>query len=131
MNSPVFVKDRPGRALCWPMSADAHRYREIVRHVWRTISHMLMAFGEGVAEALRRGRTYHELATMSDPELHDIGINRSDISAVVSGAYQKTPSPTSGPSSHGRRERSRSERVHDVQYAERGACVERSTAMQE
>jgi uncharacterized protein YjiS (DUF1127 family) len=40
------------------------------------------------AEARRMAQAYDELAAMSDPELRDIGINRSDILAVVSGAYR-------------------------------------------
>jgi uncharacterized protein YjiS (DUF1127 family) len=107
MNSPVLVKNRPGRALRRPMPANGHRHPAILRHAWRAISRTLKTFAEGVAEAARRmARAYDELAAMSDPALRDSSINRSDIPAVVSGTYRRTPPPISDPTSRGRRERS-------------------------
>jgi hypothetical protein len=50
------------------------------------------AFAERVAEARRIARACEELATMSEPELNDIGINRADIPALVFGTY-RTPHP--------------------------------------
>jgi uncharacterized protein YjiS (DUF1127 family) len=52
---------------------------------WDAISRAFKAFAEGVAEARRLSRAYEELAAMSDPELHDMGINRVDIPAIVAG----------------------------------------------
>jgi len=115
MNSPVLVKDRPGRALRRLMPANGHRHPAILRHAWRAISRTPKTFAEGVAQAARRmARAYDELAAMSDPELRDSSINGSDIPAVVSGTYRRTPPPPiSDPTSRGRRERSPSPERRD------------------
>jgi uncharacterized protein YjiS (DUF1127 family) len=52
---------------------------------WDAINCAFNAFAEGVDEARRLSRAYEELAAMSDPELHDMGINRVDIPAIVAG----------------------------------------------
>jgi uncharacterized protein YjiS (DUF1127 family) len=97
------------------MPANGHRHPAILRHAWRAISRTPKTFAEGVAEAARRmARAYDELAAMSDPELRDSSINRSDIPAVVSGTYRRTPPPPiSDPTSRGRRERSPSPERRD------------------
>jgi uncharacterized protein YjiS (DUF1127 family) len=45
------------------------------------------AFADRVANARRMRRELLELSAMSDIELHDIGIGREDILAVISGSY--------------------------------------------
>lgn len=106
MNTLVLVKDRPCRALRRPMPVNGHRHPTILRHAWRAISRALKALAEGVAGARRMARAYDEFAVMSELELHDIDVNRNDISAVVSGTYPRTPPPISDFTSLVRRERS-------------------------
>ena len=77
------------------------RFLAIVDCVWSAISRAKKAFGEGTAEARRMARAYDELTTMSDPELHDIGISRADIPAVLSGTYRRTRHPMYDPTSSG------------------------------
>ncbi len=43
------------------------------------------------AEARRMHRTYAELSGMSDRELRDMGITRSDIPAIVAGTFTREP----------------------------------------
>ena len=50
-------------------------------------------------------RAYNELAAMSDPELHDIGIRRSDIMAVAFGTCDGTAFPISDHTARGCRGR--------------------------
>ena len=77
-----------GRVSHRPMpTLRRRRFPAIFDHTWSAIRRTGKAFGEGVAEARRTARAYDELAAMSDPELHDIGISRADIPAVVSGTY--------------------------------------------
>jgi uncharacterized protein YjiS (DUF1127 family) len=77
------------------MPASGHSRPAMLPHLWQAISNTFKAFTEGAAAARRASRTYDQLASMSDPELHDIGIHRSDIPAVVSGTYRwaRWPSP--------------------------------------
>jgi uncharacterized protein YjiS (DUF1127 family) len=51
-----------------------------------------------IAPGHQRHCDFLHLSAMSDPELQDIGISRSDISAVLSGAYRRVerPPPTGG-----------------------------------
>lgn len=42
---------------------------------------------EGVARARKLHDDYSKLSALTDPELQDMGIRRSDISAVVTGSY--------------------------------------------
>jgi uncharacterized protein YjiS (DUF1127 family) len=86
MSSTVLTKDRYRRAICRPMPTGRHRDPAIFRRVRSAISRKLKA----LAEARRMARAYDELAAMSDPELHDIGISRADIPVVVSGTYHRS-----------------------------------------
>jgi uncharacterized protein YjiS (DUF1127 family) len=61
---------------------------------WSAINRAFNTFAKGIAETRRLRRAYDELAAMSDPELHDIGINRTDIPAVLWGSYCGTPPRT-------------------------------------
>lgn len=45
-------------------------------------------FFGGIAEGLRMSRLYDELSGMSDRELAQIGISRSEIPAVVAGTHR-------------------------------------------
>jgi uncharacterized protein YjiS (DUF1127 family) len=115
MNSPVLVKDRSGRAFPQPMLINGHRHPSILRLALRTACRTL----KGVAEARRMVRAHNELAAMSDPELRDIGINRSDISAVVSGRHPTNHRPFLIKPQACEKGRG----MHDVQRAEREACA--------
>ena len=53
----------------------------------KAMNHALKAFAQGIAHARQMHCDYLTLAAMSGPELQDIGISRSDISAVVSGKW--------------------------------------------
>ena len=93
MNHTVLSKNRCGRAPVRPIATFRQRYPTILRRGWSVIDRTLNAFAEGLAEARRISRLYDELAAMSDPELHDIGINRADIPAVIAGTYRTLPPP--------------------------------------
>ena len=49
----------------------------------------LRALAHAIARGQQLHRDYRELTGMSDPELQDIGINRSDIFAVIEGTHQR------------------------------------------
>ena len=87
MSHVIFTKNGYGRVPHWRVPTLGRRYPAIFDRTWSAIRRTGKAFGEGVAEARRTARAYDELAAMSDPELHDIGISRADIPAVVSGTY--------------------------------------------
>ncbi len=91
-----------------PMPTLRHRFPAIFDRTWSAISRAKKAFDEGVAKTRRMARAYEELAAMSDPELHDIGISRADIPAVVSGTYRRTRHPIYDPASSGQRGRRQS-----------------------
>jgi uncharacterized protein YjiS (DUF1127 family) len=52
-----------------------------------------------LADKITHGHQLHydflHLSAMSDPELQDIGISRSDISAVLAGTYRRVERPPS------------------------------------
>jgi len=50
----------------------------------------LKTFVNGISHGRQVYRDYVHLSAMSDPELQDIGISRSDISAVVAGTYRRS-----------------------------------------
>ena len=106
MSSPVLVKNRLGRTHRWFMPATVRRHPAILGHALSAIRRALHAFVEDVVEMRRTARACRELTAMSDPELRDIGIGRSDIPAVMSGLYRRTLRPTSDRSSCSRRQRS-------------------------
>jgi uncharacterized protein YjiS (DUF1127 family) len=106
MNRTVLIKNRCGRTPVRPMATLGQRYPAILRRGWSVIDRTLKAFAEGVAESRRISRLYDELAAMSDPELHDIGINRADIPAVIAGTYRRLPPPIPIRISSSRRDRS-------------------------
>jgi uncharacterized protein YjiS (DUF1127 family) len=64
----------------------------ILRRAWRAISGTLNALAEGIAETRRMSRLYDELAAMRNSELHDIGIDRVDTQAVITGHIADPPS---------------------------------------
>jgi uncharacterized protein YjiS (DUF1127 family) len=49
----------------------------------------LRTFADRLAHRHGSYRDYVHLSAMSDPELQDIGISRSDISVVVAGTYRR------------------------------------------
>lgn len=75
----------------------------ILRRTWNALAHTAKAIAEGASEARRMQRMYDELSSMSDLELHDFGLIRSDIPAVVTGTY-RPPRPPSNVLPIGRRE---------------------------
>lgn len=106
MNRTALIKTSHGQVFSQSMPARRHRYREVLRHGWRPIDRTLKAFAEGVVAARQVARLYDELTALSDPELADIGINRADIPAVISGTYRRLPPSIPVRISNGRRERS-------------------------
>jgi uncharacterized protein YjiS (DUF1127 family) len=64
---------------------------------------MMRACAEGIAEARRVSRAYNELTALSDSELQDIGIMRTDIPAVVTGTYRNIPHFVCDSAVHGQR----------------------------
>ncbi len=59
---------------------------------------------KGLPKHAEMARAYDELATMSEPELRDIGINRGDIPAVISRTH-RAPHSTFDPASSARQEK--------------------------
>ena len=88
MNAPCLVRDQHNSALR-QLPIVRFRHTSILRRTRSAMSRTLKAFAEDLAKARRMAREYNELASMSDPELQDIGISRADIPAVVSGAYRR------------------------------------------
>ncbi len=90
MSSSVLIEDRPGHAPHRLIPASSHSHSAILIRFWQAINGTLKTFAEGAAAARRAARAYDQLTAMSEPELHDIGLHRSDIPAVVSGTYRET-----------------------------------------
>lgn len=81
-NNPIVFELRPnGRSR-------KQENRRIHERVLTAIGRSLKAVGERVAEARRAQQVFDELNAMTDHELEDIGIMRSDIAAVVAGTYR-------------------------------------------
>lgn len=53
----------------------------------------LRAFAEKITHGHQLHCDYLQLSAMSEPELQDIGISRSDISAVLEGKYLRAERP--------------------------------------
>lgn len=63
---------------------------------------MFHVLRDGISDARRMHDDYLKLSAMTDPELEDMGIRRSDISSIVAGTYppprrQRTGSLTISP----------------------------------
>ena len=72
------------------MSAfEVHHHRPGSGFLNATLS-VLKTFLDGITHGRQLNRDYIHLSAMSDPELQDMGISRSDIFAVVAGKYQRT-----------------------------------------
>ncbi len=105
MSHIIFVRNGHGygHVPYRPVLTLGRRYPAIFDHVWSAIRRTGKAFSDRIAQARRRARAYDQLAAMSDPELHDIGISRADIPAVVWGTYRSTRDPIYDPTSSGPR----------------------------
>jgi uncharacterized protein YjiS (DUF1127 family) len=57
--------------------------------VFASAGRALRKVANKMAECRRRRQSYQELAAMSDRELEDIGISRSDIDAIFAGQYER------------------------------------------
>ena len=64
-----------------------HKSRHATIHILKAIGHALKAFVDGTSKAHKMHRDYETLSAMSNLELEDMGISRSDIHAVVTGTY--------------------------------------------
>ena len=64
-----------------------HKSRHATIRILKAIGHALKAFVDGAFKTHKMQRDYETLSAMSDLELQDIGISRSDIHAVVTGTY--------------------------------------------
>jgi uncharacterized protein (DUF2249 family)/uncharacterized protein YjiS (DUF1127 family) len=82
-----------------------HEGRGILRRSWSALVRTLNAIAEGVNNANRMRRMYDELSAMSDVELQDMGMTRSDIGAVVTRTYRLRQSAASNVFSFDRRDR--------------------------
>lgn len=67
---------------------EIHQSRQIGIGFLSAALEALRVFADRIAKGRRLYRDYLHLSAMSDPELQDIGISRSDISAVVAGTYR-------------------------------------------
>jgi uncharacterized protein YjiS (DUF1127 family) len=76
----------------------------IAGSAWRAICHLMKGYAEGIAEARRMSRAYDELTAMSNSELQDMGIRRTDIPSVVTGTYRNIPYLICDSTPHGQRE---------------------------
>lgn len=68
------------------------RSKEVARvagSVGRSIANTVRNVFESIAEARRMQTTYNELSALSDRELRDMGLVRSDITAVAAGVMQR------------------------------------------
>lgn len=63
--------------------------------VFASVGRALRRLGHQVAECHRQRRAHEELAAMTDYELEDIGISRSEIDAIFAGKYQRAKPETS------------------------------------
>ncbi len=88
MSGPFLVWDRHDRAPRRATPTAGHRIRGIFDRARGAFGRTLKASVDIFAEAGRKSRQFDELATMSDLELADIGINRADIPAVVAGVHR-------------------------------------------
>ena len=73
-------------------SFEARQDRYAVTRFLKAVSHALKAFAQGIAHARQMHRDYLTLTGMSDPELQDMGISRSDIFVVVTAAWPNVTS---------------------------------------
>ncbi len=64
-----------------------HESRHATIRILKAIGHILKAFVDGIAKAHKMHRDYGTLFAMSNLELEDMGISRSDIHTVVTGTY--------------------------------------------
>jgi uncharacterized protein YjiS (DUF1127 family) len=74
-------------------SIEIHPSHQIGGGLLNTVLEALQAFANRMAYARQLYRDYLHLSAMSEPELQDIGISRSDILAVVGGTYRRAECP--------------------------------------
>ena len=76
-----------------------HESRHATTPILKAIGYTLMAVVDGIVKARKMHRDYETLSAMSNLELEDMGISRSDIHAVVTRTYcGARPAPSNGPS---------------------------------
>jgi len=68
-------------------SIHASRERYFIASFLKAVARVFHAPMEGIAHARHLHGDYLKLSALTDPELQDMGIRRSDISAVVAGSY--------------------------------------------
>jgi uncharacterized protein YjiS (DUF1127 family) len=64
-----------------------HKNRHAAIRILKAIGRALKVFVDGTSKAHKMHRDYETLSAMSNLELEDMGISRSDIHAVVTGTY--------------------------------------------
>jgi uncharacterized protein YjiS (DUF1127 family) len=74
-------------------SIEIHPSHQINGGLLTTVLEVLQAFANRIVHGRQLYRDYLHLSAMSDPELQDIGISRSDILAVVAGTYRRAERP--------------------------------------
>lgn len=109
MNKTLTITDQNDRATGRRFLKGKQRQTNIGQAVIRTrgaIGRWLSTFAEGIAEGRCLSRLYDELSGMSNGQLSDFGLNRTDIPAVVTGTYRKSQHSDSDSTLSSRRERS-------------------------
>jgi uncharacterized protein YjiS (DUF1127 family) len=70
-------------------SSRLYPMHDIMHGLRNAIAHKLHVIGESVIAVSRMRREYDELSSLTDSELQDMGICRTDIPAVVSGSCRR------------------------------------------
>lgn len=74
-------------------SFEIHQSWQIGGGLLVTVREALKALADKFAHGQQLHCDFLHLSAMSDPELQDIGISRSDISAVLAGTYRRVERP--------------------------------------
>lgn len=88
-----FERLRGHKGVSKMSSIEIHPSHQIGGGLLNTVLEALQAFANRMAHARQLYRDYLHLSAMSEPELQDIGISRSDILAVVGGTYRRAERP--------------------------------------
>jgi uncharacterized protein YjiS (DUF1127 family) len=74
-------------------SSEIQQSRQIGHGFLVTVREALKTLADKIVYGHQLRCDFLHLSAMSDPELQDIGISRSDISAVLAGTYQRVERP--------------------------------------
>ena len=82
-------EDFAGQPVAFVTRQGRSEIRSLMNRARHAICRSVKALAEGIAESRRMARRYRELAALSERELAEVGMSRSDIPAVVSGTYRR------------------------------------------